>query len=52
MPKDLPPYSTVSWHYKQWLDAGAIEELMSILHSQVREQVKKSQVDSVWMGGC
>ncbi len=41
LPKDLPPYSTVYWHYKQWREAGAIEKLMSVLHEQVREQVKK-----------
>ncbi len=22
LPKDLPPYSTVYWYYKQWRDAG------------------------------
>jgi transposase len=41
LPKDLPPYSTVYWHYKQWREAGVIEQLMDILHRQVREQVKK-----------
>lgn len=25
----------------QWREAGAIEQLMSVLHGQVREQVKK-----------
>jgi transposase len=42
LPKDRPPYSTVYWHYKQWREAGVIEELMSVLHGQVREQEKKS----------
>ena len=41
LPKDLPPYSTVYWHYKQWREAGAIAQLMNLLHGQVREQVKK-----------
>lgn len=41
LPKDLPPYSTVYWHYKQWRAEGAFDKLMSILHAQVREQVKK-----------
>ena len=41
LPKDLPPYSTVYWHYKQWRDAGTLEILMTILHEQVRAQVKK-----------
>ena len=45
LPKDLPPYSTVCWHSKQWRKAGAIEALMSALHGQVRQQVKKSPVD-------
>jgi transposase len=43
LPKDLPPYSTVYWHYKQWRAAGVIEQLMSVLHEQVREQVKKNR---------
>ena len=41
LPKDLPPYSTVYWHYKQWRAAGVFQELMRLLHGQVREQVKK-----------
>ena len=41
LPKDLPPYSTVYWHYKHWQAAGAVEKLMNVLHGQVREQVKK-----------
>ena len=35
LPKDLPPYSTVYWHYKQWRSQGVLEELMRVLHSQV-----------------
>lgn len=42
LPKDLPPYSTVYWHYKHWREAGMFEELMCVLHEQVRAQVKKS----------
>lgn len=41
LPKDLPPYSTVYWHYKQWREVGVLEELMRVLHEQVRQQVKK-----------
>ena len=41
LPKDLPPYSTVYWHSLQWREAGAIGQLMNVLHGQVREQVKK-----------
>ncbi|MEG4494342.1 IS5 family transposase [Microcoleus sp. D3_18_C4] len=41
LPKDLPPYSTVYWYYKQWREQGVLEELMKLLHSQVRSQVKK-----------
>ena len=41
LPKEFPPYSTVYWHYKQWRNAGVFEELMRVLHGQVREQVKK-----------
>jgi transposase len=43
LPKDLPPYSTVYWHDKQWRAAGSIERLMQTLHEQVRVQVKKNR---------
>jgi transposase len=32
LPQDLPPYSTVYWHYKQWREAGTLEQLMTIFH--------------------
>jgi len=41
LPKDLPPYSTVFWYYKQWRELVTLEEIMTVLHEQVREQVKK-----------
>ncbi len=41
LPKDLPPDSTVYWHYKQWRENGVITKLMQVLHEQVRTQVKK-----------
>ena len=42
LPKDFPPSSTVFWHYNAWRKAGSIETLMTLLHGQVCEQVKKS----------
>jgi transposase len=41
LPKDLPPYSTVFWHYKQWRSDGVLEQIRDALHAQVRDQVKK-----------
>lgn len=41
LPKDLPPYSTVFWHYKQWRATGVLDQIMAALHAQVRAQVKK-----------
>jgi transposase len=41
LPKDLPPYSTVFWYYKQWRDEGVIEKIRDVLHCRVRQQVKK-----------
>lgn len=41
LPKDLPPYSTVFWHYKQWRAEKVIERIRDALHEQVRQQVKK-----------
>ena len=41
LPKDLPPYSTVYWHYKQWRKDGTLERLMTVLHERVRGQVEK-----------
>jgi transposase len=41
LPKDLPPYSTVFWHYKQWRSDGVLDQIMATLHAKVRQQVKK-----------
>ena len=50
LPKDLPPYSTVYWHYKQWRENGTLERLMTVLHERVRVQVgKKPQWTSLIM---
>lgn len=46
-PKDLPPYSTVFWHYKQWRKDKVIEQMMTTLHGQVREQAEKTAVDNL-----
>ncbi len=43
LPKDLPPYSTVFWHYKQWRSEGVLDEVMNALHAQVRQQAKKNR---------
>jgi transposase len=43
LPRDFPPYSTVYWYYKQWRTAGVFEQLMRVLHEQVRQQVKKNR---------
>lgn len=42
LPKDLPPYSTVFWHYKQWRELGVIDEIMKVLQEQVRSRWKKN----------
>ena len=39
----LSPLLYVYWHYKQWRDAGVFDQLMAILHGQVRTRVKKSR---------
>jgi transposase len=41
LPRDLPPYSTVYWHYKQWRSTGILDKMMTELHAQVRQQAKK-----------
>lgn len=41
LPKDLPPYSTVFWHYKQWRAEKVIERIRDALHEQVRSSGKK-----------
>ncbi|NJN24213.1 MAG: IS5 family transposase [Acaryochloridaceae cyanobacterium RL_2_7] len=43
LPRDLPPYSTVFWHYKHWRKEGVFDTIMATLHSQAREKVKKRQ---------
>ncbi len=41
LPRDMPPYSTVFWHYQQWCEEDTGTKIMTELHQQVREQVKK-----------
>jgi len=43
LPKDLPPYSTVFWYYKQWRETGVLDEIMNTLHGKVREQAQKNR---------
>jgi len=43
LPKDLPPYSTVFWHYKQWRSDGVLEQIRDTLHAQARTHLKKNQ---------
>lgn len=43
LPRDLPPYSTVYWHYKQWRGDGILEKILEKLHELVREKTKKTQ---------
>jgi len=43
LPRDLPPYSTVFWHYKHWRSEGVFDEILTKLHSQVRERAQKNQ---------
>ena len=40
-PLDLPPDSTVYWHLHSVAATGVVEQLMSVLHAQVRQQAKK-----------
>ncbi len=42
LPTDLPPYSTVFWHYQQWRHEGIIDEIRDLLHCKIRSSVKKS----------
>ncbi len=48
LPRDLPPYSTVFWYYKQWRDTGILDEIMDKLHSKVREQAQKNRSGQPW----
>ena len=43
LPRDLPPYSTVFWHYQNWCEDGVLDRIMTELHGKVREQVKKNR---------
>lgn len=43
LPSDLPPYSTVYWHYKQWRNQGVLDEIMTKLHQQIRRSQKKTE---------
>lgn len=40
LPVSLPPWA-VFWHSLQWRSDGVLEQMMTALHSRVRQQVKK-----------
>ncbi|WP_143167681.1 transposase [Chroogloeocystis siderophila] len=42
LPKDFPPSQRSIGTCIHWRAAGVFEQLMSVLHGQVRQQVKKS----------
>ena len=45
LPKDLPPYSTVFWHYQNWCEDGAID----LNHDQITWQgTRTSQKKPEW----
>lgn len=50
LPKDLPPYSTVFWHYKQWRADGTLDKMYQALHEQARAAVQKKHLDA--MSNC
>lgn len=41
LPRDLPPYSTVFWYYKQWRETVVLDEIMDKLHGKVRVSCPK-----------
>ncbi len=43
LPEDLPAYSTVYWHYKQWRSEGILEQVMRILNTQARQRNYRKQ---------
>ncbi|MBW4588232.1 transposase [Aetokthonos hydrillicola Thurmond2011] len=45
LPKDFPHILPSIGTCIQWRAGGVFEELMSVLHGQVREQVKKTALD-------
>ncbi|WP_445304712.1 transposase [Microcoleus sp. Pol7_A1] len=48
LPRDLPPYSTVFWHYQNWCEDGALDQILTTLHSKVRGTCsKKTTVDDI-----
>jgi transposase len=51
LPQDLPPYSTVFWHYKHWRGEGVLDRILTTLHERVRQQVKKTPAGqgSCWL---
>ena len=42
-PETFHPTPLSTGTYKQWQTAGVFEQLMGVLHEQVRQQVKKNR---------
>jgi transposase len=45
LPKDVPPYRAVYWHYKHWRAEGVLDNIRAHLHGRVREEAKKKPLD-------
>jgi transposase len=45
LPRDLPPYSTVFWHYQNWCQEGAMDLIMTLVTS---ESPRTSQKKPEW----
>jgi transposase len=41
IPKDLPPYSTLYWHYKQLREEGVLKGINQELQKLARAKAKK-----------
>ncbi|MFC0862598.1 transposase [Sphaerimonospora cavernae] len=51
LPRDLPPWQTVYWHFQQWEQAGIITELLSELHIRARLQAAGEDRPSTGVAG-
>lgn len=46
LPKDFPPYSTVSYYFHLWRRTGILHRLHAALRTQVREHLEREPTPS------
>lgn len=46
LPKDFPAYTTVSYYYHKWVDNGILEQINTVIHRKLRQEIGRNETPS------